>query len=117
MNGNSVPPVENNGILPHSSIESSSSNVTVKNSIMSAMILLVFSLCFVAVVTFLIGLIMLNEGIFQLFRVGEYVDRTSATADIVKGLVNLIIGIFIISGAYVFVMFTVERKSWWKKMR
>ena len=116
MNANGVPVRKNSRPGPQQNSGGLPPNGVVKNSIMDAMLLLVMSLCFVGVITFFIGLAILNTGLYE-SSIEEYVSSGTASTDIMKGLVNLIIGIALLFSSYGFVMYTIERKSWWYKLR
>lgn len=116
MNGDGVPTGKSGPPVPQGSTSRLPHNNAVKNSVLDAMLAIVIGLCFMGVITFFIGLAILNNGIW-LFSIKEFVESGEASTEILKGLVDLTIGIVLLFGSYLFVRYTVERKNWWQKVR
>ena len=91
-------------------------NGGVRSSVLDAMLMIVFFLCFTGSIVLLIGIIDLNNGIWM-SSVHEYVESGEAGSEILKGIVNMLIGASMIFGSYFFVRHTVESAEWWQRLR
>lgn len=80
------------------------------------MLIVVFSLCFIGAIVVFIGIAFLNSGILAV-STDESPMSGRAGTDILRGLINIIIGVAFILGSYLFMKFTVENREWWKRMR